>query len=156
MDFRVSKFAKDRVQPLAEEGLRVALQHAPRAEAFTDHVVARTSTARSWLARMRRKMATVAVLVLASWLFAHATFGDNGIMAYNKKHADFIRLTAENERVKKENDAYTQHIDSLRSDKKAIEKEAREVLHYVRPGEIVYVSPAPANPNRPAANTAQK
>ncbi len=156
MDFRVSKFARDRVQPLAEEGLRVALQHAPRAEAFTDHVVARTSTARSWLARMRRKMATVAVLLLAIWVFAHATFGDNGIVVYNKKHADFIRLTAENGRLKKENDACRQNINSLKSDKKAIEKEAREMLHYARPGEILYVSPASANPNRPAANTAQK
>jgi cell division protein FtsB len=41
----------------------------------------------------------------------------------------------------------------LQADPKAIEKEAREQLHYARPGEVVYVEPSPV---RPATNAARK
>ena len=37
-----------------------------------------------------------------------------------------------------------QQIQALKTDQKAIEKEAREQLRYVRPGEYVYVPPPPA------------
>jgi cell division protein FtsB len=56
---------------------------------------------------------------------------------------------------KKENDLYTQRIQGLKTDEKAIEKEAREQLRYLRPGEYVYVPPPPANPP-PASHSAKK
>ena len=56
----------------------------------------------------------------------------------------------------KENDLYTQQIQGLKTDEKAIEKEAREQLHYARPGEYVYVPPAPANPSASANHSAKK
>jgi len=56
----------------------------------------------------------------------------------------------------KENELYTQQIQGLKTDEKAIEKEAREQLRYVRPGEYVYVPPAPANPPLPANHSAKK
>jgi len=40
-----------------------------------------------------------------------------------------------------------QEIKALKTDPKAIEKEARERLHYTRPGEVVFALPAaPAVP----------
>ena len=34
-----------------------------------------------------------------------------------------------------------QHIDHLNSDPDAIEREAREKLHYAKPGEVIYTLP---------------
>jgi cell division protein FtsB len=56
--------------------------------------------------------------------------------------------------LQQENEAYTQEIKALQSDPKAIEKEAREQLHYTRPGEVVYVEPAPTP--KPATHSAKK
>ena len=42
------------------------------------------------------------------------------------------------------------------TDPKTIEKEAREQLHYARPGEVVYVSPPPPAPPKPAISSARK
>jgi cell division protein FtsB len=53
--------------------------------------------------------------------------------------------------LQKENDLYTQQIRSLQNDPKAIEKEAREQLHYARPGEVVYVAPTQQRPTNNAA-----
>ena len=35
-------------------------------------------------------------------------------------------------------------IDQLKSDPDAIEREAREELHYAKPGEVIYTLPAAA------------
>jgi cell division protein FtsB len=55
--------------------------------------------------------------------------------------------------LQKENAQYADQIRSLKSDPAAIEKEAREQLHYTRRGEIVYVAPDP--PQKPASGRAK-
>jgi cell division protein FtsB len=35
------------------------------------------------------------------------------------------------------------HVERLQSDPNAIEHQAREELHYTRPGEVIYTLPAP-------------
>ena len=62
-------------------------------------------------------------------------------------------LQVDLERLQKENSRYVNQIHSLKSDPAAIEKEAREQLHYTRRGEIVYVSPDP--PARPPVGRAK-
>jgi cell division protein FtsB len=57
------------------------------------------------------------------------------------------------DRLQKENSRFVGQIRSLKSDPAAIEKEAREQLHYTRHGEIVYVSPDP--PPKPATSRAK-
>ena len=104
----------------------------------------------------RRRLATGAVLALTAWLFVHVVFGDNGMVVYKQKKADIYRLERENQALQQENERYTEEIKSLKSDPKAIEKEAREQLHYARPGEVVYVTPSPVNPSKPANNAARK
>jgi cell division protein FtsB len=56
---------------------------------------------------------------------------------------------------RKENELYAQKIRGLKTDENAIEKEAREQLRYLRPGEYVYV-PAPATKPAPPANHSAK
>ena len=80
-------------------------------------------------------------------------FGANGMVVYRAKRAEYQKLQSEIDRLQKENDQYTQQIKALQSDPRAIEKEAREQLHYTRPGEVVYVDP---NPQKPATNDARK
>ena len=57
----------------------------------------------------------------------------------------------------KENDRYTRQVKSLQApEPNTIEKEAREQLHYARPGEVVYVSPPPTQPPTRETNAARK
>jgi cell division protein FtsB len=106
---------------------------------------------------MRRRLATTAVAVLAVWLFAHVMFGDNGMVVYRQKKAEYQSLQRQIDNLQKENDRYTQQVKSLQApDPNTIEKEAREQLHYARPGEVVYVSPPPAQPPTRETNAARK
>jgi cell division protein FtsB len=67
------------------------------------------------------------------------------MVVYKQKRAEYESLQNRISLEQKENELYTQRIQGLKTDEKAIEKEAREQLRYVRPGEYVYVPPAPAN-----------
>jgi cell division protein FtsB len=80
-------------------------------------------------------------------------FGANGMVIYRQKHAEVQSLQSEVERLQKENSQYVDQIKSLKSDPAAIEKEAREQLHYTRRGEVVYVAPDP--PPKPPADRAK-
>jgi len=86
----------------------------------------------------------------------HVTFGANGMVVYRAKRAEYQRLQKEIDALQNENSRYTGQIKDLKTDPRAIEKEAREQLHYTRPGEVIYVSPAPPQPQSPATNAARK
>jgi len=86
-------------------------------------------------------------------LLLHAMFGANGMVIYHQKHAELQSLQSEVERLQKENNQYADQIKSLKSDPAAIEKEAREQLHYTRRGEVVYVAPDP--PQKPPTGRAK-
>ncbi len=98
----------------------------------------------------RRKLATSGVGLLAFMLAFHVVFGQNGWVAYHQKKAEYLKLQQEVQQMQSENDRINQQIKSLKSDPKAIEKEAREQLRYAKPGEVIYVMPAP----KPQQNTA--
>jgi cell division protein FtsB len=151
---------KIRVLPRPEKSLRSLAERAPEAGAFAERMagrlMARLRPALDWLYAMRRNLATAGVAVLAAWLFVHVMFGANGMVVYRQKKAEYQSLQKEIGHLQKENDRYSQHIKALKTDPEAIEKEAREQLHYARPGEVVYVSPAPVPVVRPTTNAARK
>jgi cell division protein FtsB len=152
MDFRVGNFSRVRVRK-AEDGLRAVVEKAPQAEALAERWLEKTQPIRTALYRARRRLATAGVVLLTAWLFLHVMFGANGMVVYRSKRTEHRKLQSDIDRLQKENDVYTQQIKALQSDPKAIEKEAREQLHYTRPGEVVYVEPAP---QKPATHAAQK
>ena len=91
---------------------------------------------RSW-----RKAATGVAGLLALSMGYHVIFGQNGLTAYQQKRLDSrdlsrqaVQLTAENQRLQG-------HVDRLKVDPDAIEHQAREELHYTRPGEVIYTMP---------------
>lgn len=60
---------------------------------------------------------------------------------YQQKRKEYQQLQEQNRVLLQQNQALEQNIKALRTDPQAIEKEARERLHYVRPGEVVYTVP---------------
>lgn len=110
---------------------------------------------REWLFHNRRRLATGGVGLLAFALAWHVVFGANGMVAYQHKRAEYQKLGKQLDDLQSENQRLTESVKQLKSDPKAIEKEAREQLRYARPGEVVYVLPDPPAAKTPAAS-AQK
>jgi cell division protein FtsB len=152
----VKRFSKITNFPRPEDGLRVMASRVPQAEALAASWIERARPLAIRIYRLRRRIATIAVTVLAASLFVHVMFGANGMIVYRQKRAEFETLNKQVVQVQRENDRYAQQIQGLKSDEKAVEKEAREQLGYAKPGEVVYVAPAPAKPVAPVTHSARK
>lgn len=100
------------------------------------------------LAASWRKAATVAAGALAVAVGYHVVLGKNGLIAYQHKREETRSLDRQMKVLARENEQLQGHVDRLQSDPSAIEHEAREELHYTRPGEVIYTLPAKA----PATN----
>src|SRR5215470_4377081 len=111
---------------------------------------------RGLLYRNRRRIATVAVAVLACVVGYHAVFGANGMVVYQKKRAEYRTQQKQLEEMQKQNDRMAQENRALKTDPAAIEREARQQLHYTKPGEVVLVAPAPTAAPSEQPKTAQK
>jgi cell division protein FtsB len=91
-----------------------------------------------------RKVATGAAAVLALGMGYHVIFGQNGLTAYQQKRQDAESLDRQLHSLQKENEQLKGHVERLKNDPNAIEHQAREELHYTRPGEVIYTLPAGA------------
>lgn len=109
-----------------------------------------------WLYRARRRMATGGMVALVCLLGYHVVFGANGALVYYHKRAENQRLEKEIQEMQQANARLEQQIKALKSDPKAIEKEAREQLKYARPGEVVYTNPPDKKAQRSAAEAQNK
>jgi cell division protein FtsB len=91
-----------------------------------------------WLYAMRRVLATVCIGVLAVFLGYKVIFGANGMKIWQAKRAEYDKLRVQIDEETDKHEQLRRHVDALqREDPSAIEKEAREQLGYVRPGETV-------------------
>ena len=145
------------VLPNPEEKLRNLVERAPEAEAWADRMMEKLRPTLTWLYSIRRRMATATVVGVTVWFFIHVMFGANGMVVYRQKRAEYLGLQKDIDRLQKENDQYTEQIKALQTDPNMIEKEAREQLHYARPGELVLVPPPPpVPPPKPEKSTASK
>lgn len=129
-------------------------EKAPQAQALAASWIDNARPLAAQLYALRRRIATITVAVLAGLLFVHVMFGANGMVVYKQKRAEYESLQRRIVQEQNENDVYARQIHGLKTDEKAIEKEAREQLRYARPGEYVYVPPAAGNP--PPANHSAK
>lgn len=98
-----------------------------------------------------RRWATVAAAVLALGLAYHVVFGQNGLTAYERKNRDARMLDTQLRSLEHENELLKGHIDRLKDDPNAIEHQAREELHYTRPGEVIYTLPVAPGKSAPPA-----
>lgn len=89
-----------------------------------------------------RRVVTVAAAGLAVALGYHVVFGQNGLTVYQQKRQDTRSLEIQLKSLERENELLKSHVDRLQNDPNAIEHQAREELHYTRPGEVIYTLPA--------------
>jgi cell division protein FtsB len=100
----------------------------------------RRQPVRKWM-QSRRLLASAVLVLVATALCAHVLLGNNGLVSYHQKRAEYQRLQRQLERTEAENRRISDEIEALKSDPRAIEKEAREQLRYARPGEVIYLLP---------------
>jgi cell division protein FtsB len=89
-----------------------------------------------------RKVATGAAALFALAMGYHVIFGQNGLTVYQQKRQDAQTLDRQLHSLQRENDLLKGHVDRLQNDPNAIEHQARQELHYTRPGEVIYTLPA--------------
>jgi cell division protein FtsB len=105
----------------------------------------------SYLSRSGRRVATVVAVVIAVSLGYHATFGANGLTAYQQKRNQHRTLQKQILELQQQNSRLQDHVQHLQSDPNAIEHEARVILRYAKPGEVIY-----ALNDKPGAKQAAK
>ena len=93
--------------------------------------------------RMRRRIATAAVVVAALFFGYHAIFGENGVNVYEQRRAEDAATRKHITELQQENAKLQQQVKALKTDPDAIEHEARERLHYARPGEVIWTEDQP-------------
>jgi cell division protein FtsB len=82
-------------------------------------------------------------------------FGANGITVYQQKRDESRALQSEILQLQQENSRLAEHVQHLKTDPDTIEHEARMILHYARPGEVIYkLNDKPASSGH--GNTASK
>ena len=91
-----------------------------------------------YFSRSGRRVATAVAIVIAFSLGYHATFGANGLSAYQQKRHQHQMLQQEILRLQQQNSRLQDHVQHLQSDPDAIEHEARTILRYAKPGEVIY------------------
>jgi len=87
------------------------------------------------------KLATGAAAVLALSLAFHVFFGQDGIFLYEQKRHEARDYSNQIKTLQLENDRLKAHVEELQNDPSAIERQAREDLHYTRPGEVIVTLP---------------
>lgn len=88
--------------------------------------------------RIRRRLATTLAIFLAVFLAYHVVFGRNGLNNYEQKRAQDKVLRQQIEALQQQNQQLQIHNAHLKNDPDAIEFEARQKLHYAKPGEVIY------------------
>lgn len=88
-----------------------------------------------------RKVATVAAAAVALGMGYHVVFGANGLTVYGQKRQDARSLDGQMKSLERENELLKGHVERLQHDPNAIEHQARESMHYTRPGEVIYALP---------------
>ncbi|MDZ7832200.1 MAG: septum formation initiator family protein [Desulfobacterales bacterium] len=78
-----------------------------------------------------------AILILAAYLGA-ILFGDNGLIALNRKKARLEKIQAENRVIEKENRALYRRVNRLKNDPAYLEYIIRQELSLVGEDEIVF------------------
>jgi len=105
----------------------------------------------AWTLRAWRPAGTVVAVGLALLLTWHVVNGKHGLSVWQQKRAEDRQLQREIEDLEQENARLHEHIERLKTDPEAIEHEAREKLHYAKPGEVIYTLPPDPQMQTPGA-----
>jgi cell division protein FtsB len=102
-----------------------------------------------WAQRIWRPAGTAIAVLLALLVTWHVINGKHGLSVWQHERSEDRMLQNQIRDLEQENEQMEQRIERLKSDPDTIEHEAREKLHYAKPGEVIYTLPdTPANANR--------
>jgi cell division protein FtsB len=113
--------------------------------------LSRRERALAWATRVWRPTGTVVAVLLAALVMGHVVNGNHGLSVWHQKRAEDRELQKQITDIQQENAHLRQDIERLKSSPDAIEHEAREKLHYAKPGEVIYTLPTPP-PDQPDAS----
>ena len=102
-----------------------------------------------WGLRMWRPAGTGLMVALALLLGWHVFNGKHGLTSWQQNRTQDKELRKEIDDLQQENSRLAVRVEKLKSDPNAIEHEAREKLHYAKPGEVIV--DLPAAPKQPSA-----
>ena len=94
-----------------------------------------------WSARAWRPTGTAVAILLTLALGWHVINGNHGLSVWQQKRVQDKQLRKQIDGLQQENARLRVRVEKLKSDPDAIEREAREKLHYARPGEVIYTLP---------------
>ncbi|MGD0739774.1 MAG: septum formation initiator family protein [Terracidiphilus sp.] len=104
-----------------------------------------------WTQRLWRPAGTGVAVVLALLVTWHVIYGKHGVSVWQQKRAEDRALQQEIKDLQQENEQMRQQVQRLQSDPEEIERQAREKLHYAKPGEVIVNLPAqPQGQQQPA------
>ncbi len=105
----------------------------------------------AWAQRLWRPAGTAIAVLLTLLITWHVINGSHGLSVWQQKRAEDRALEQEIKSLEQENAEMRHQIERLKSDPDAIEREAREKLHYAKPGEVIYaLPPQPRTQTQPA------
>ena len=94
-----------------------------------------------WAQQGWRPAGTVFAVLLALAFAWSVINGKHGLSTWYQQKNQEKQLQQEIQSLQQENAHLKQHVDRLKNDPDAIEHEAREKLHYAKPGEVIYTLP---------------
>jgi cell division protein FtsB len=100
-----------------------------------------------WVQQGWRSAGTLFAVMLALAFAWSVVNGRHGLSTWYQQRTQEKQLKKEIQDLRQENAHLGDHVDRLKSDPGAIEHEAREKLHYAKPGEVIYTLP-PDPPNQ--------
>ena len=104
-----------------------------------------------WSLRIWRPAGTIVAVGLALMLGWHVVNGKHGLSVWQQKRVEDRQLRKEITDLEQENARLRARVEKLKTDPDAIEHEAREKLHYAKPGEVIYaLPPDPPAQSQPA------
>jgi len=106
----------------------------------------------AWARQFWRPAGTLVAVALALILGWGVVNGRHGLSAWEQQRIQDKALKKEIKDLQQKNAQLHDHIQRLKSDPDTIEREARDQLHYARPGEVIYKLPAQPQP-QPSTNT---
>jgi len=120
---------------MTDENLQAEMNPATKRPAsFRERLMARAQ-------RIWRPAGTAIAVLLALLVTWHVIHGQHGLSVWEQKRAEDHALQLEIQQLQQENTQMRQQVERLKSDPEAIEREAREKLHYAKPGEVIYALP---------------
>ncbi len=94
-----------------------------------------------WGQQAWRPAGTLVAIILALAIGWGAVNGKHGLSVWLQQRNEDKKIRQEIQELQQENAHLRDHIERLKTDPSAIEHEAREKLHYAKPGEVIYTLP---------------